>query len=103
MMLSIEVKGIKKDIVAEVQKCRKVDLLGLWIAIMAASCGLLRLDLVALQEEKLGEQPPMKRGSIQTFSNQMARISLSNHPTRPQPLAVGGNGCSKGRNSLVYN
>ncbi|KAK1561973.1 hypothetical protein Q3G72_004093 [Acer saccharum] len=37
MMLSIQVKGIKTLLL----QFRKVDLLGLWIAIMVASCGLL--------------------------------------------------------------
>ncbi|KAK1571044.1 hypothetical protein Q3G72_011071 [Acer saccharum] len=38
---------------------------------MAASCGLLRLDLAALEEE-LGAQPLMKRGSIQTSGGEVA-------------------------------
>ncbi|KAL5809772.1 hypothetical protein ACOSQ3_030463 [Xanthoceras sorbifolium] len=52
----------------------KVDLIGLWISIMAALSGLLlRLDLVAFEEEETGELPLMKRGSMQILSTQTGK------------------------------
>ncbi|KAL5743190.1 hypothetical protein ACOSP7_029922 [Xanthoceras sorbifolium] len=54
--------------------CIKVDFIGLWISIMAALSGLLlRLDLVAFEEEETGELPLMKRGSMQILSTQTGK------------------------------